>query len=498
MWYNRVHSFEFWRLLALLFKRGFSALKFVIFLPFFCIPLVYVSHGVRAALRIYIYIFKTRNKNIGETRKFLFSVVKVVISVIAIGFCCAALSIPGGVLAVFLIYGLVKLGDSCVVFLFSCFTHARADMRRPEDKWRRDQYFDNLVKHSVLVIIGCCMTGATCFLQGPLGAIGVLSSLAGWLSIVIALVVIVASIAYLLNLVYQRHKVGNKDATVKAEYDAAIKRFGKCCAFGLLSLVLFCTVIVVSTAFPGIAPVLWGALIIVYLLVDATKSVYDHFDNKKVADPTPIGLTPKNNAWVETKTHDYYWRKSRANYLNPNKPEENVIYLLKEGSVKWLKLEAKAKSVTCWENKKACDKQEEIVWSIAQVLYRYRGSDNHKLAGFILDAVESLQEDEQTLPHDSKERGRSAIFVTYYDELLCSMASSADNETQSRGSQDNFFIKVSQVIQHGQFDSRPGRAESSQAFFKKHSDTDDLADACSYAVKLFEAQPPTHASSYHC
>jgi ABC-type proline/glycine betaine transport system permease subunit len=222
------------RLCALIGKRVISIGKTFQKLPFPFSPLFYVLHLLRAALRLYNFIFYTKNKNLGETRKFLFSAFKVIIAILALVL-CFFMSVPAALGSAFLLYSVVKLLDSSFVLVFSFFAHFKLDKTLPENKWRRDQYWDNIIKHINILALGVAMTLLTAIvLAGGVVNIVWISPII-ILSLAIASVVTVVSFFYLCSLGYQHYKFRN-DSVLQAETDANLKKFAGLFVVWLLAL----------------------------------------------------------------------------------------------------------------------------------------------------------------------------------------------------------------------------------------------------------------------
>jgi|GEM_PF-1637260 hypothetical protein len=474
-------SLEDWRLLALLGKRIISVIKILIHIP---LPfLQYLFHAIRAGLRVFIYCCRTRNRNLGETIKFLFSLFKMVIAIVAL-ILCLFTPIPSVLVAMFFIYGVVKLIHSGGVLLFSFAAHLRLDRSLPENKWRQDQHWDNIKKHLSLLAIGIAMTLLTSILMAGVGAV-FLAGPVVVLSLVIVCVVTLAAAVYLCGLFYQRRKIGNKDPVLTAEYDANIKKFVKFFGFWSLSLVLIAVPIVIGFVCPGIPLVAYAVaatFLVVFYLIDMGKSAYDHANTTKVAEPAPAGLPPKNSL-VDAMEYDYYKRKSRAVYLNPTDSQKNVVFLLKEALVKYMEL---SRPHCFLERGKIEHKKRGIINAMADLLQsEYSSKDKNELVNVLIEAIEGLNTDKQELENSSepikikKIIDNIADLAKDLDELLNRMTS--DNE--NRENSNNVLITLCEAYTNGPVSTVYPPA-TAQSFWLKKADFDDFVEACEAAKEF--------------
>ncbi len=81
---KHITTTDFWLTLSFVLKRLETIAKYLAKLPLFFTFSLYLFHLIRAALRIYSFLTKTKNKNLGDTCKFLFALFKVSIAVIAL------------------------------------------------------------------------------------------------------------------------------------------------------------------------------------------------------------------------------------------------------------------------------------------------------------------------------------------------------------------------------------------------------------------------------
>ncbi|MES2142493.1 MAG: hypothetical protein V4471_06415 [Pseudomonadota bacterium] len=494
---KHISSSGFWRLFALVAKRLLSVAKLVSKLPFIFTPILYGLHFLRAILRVGNYFLNTQNKNLGETRKFLFSAFKVAIAIAAF-ILCFFMPIPAVLATAFLLYSVIKLIDSAAVLIFSFLAHFKIN-NSPENKWRRDQYWDNIIKHTSILAIGVAMTLLTAIaLAGGVAAV-VWTSPVMVLSLTIASVVTGAAIVYSAGLFYQRFKVRNGNTELKKEYDAKIKKFAKVFTCWLLCLA---SVIVPFLCPPAAALWLVPVLLGFYNLFDAGKSSYDYLDNTKVTDSEPAGLEPKNSL-ENAVVSDYYGNKDRVIYLKMPKNEDtqkelyeklrsNEIFVVKEALVKLAELQTKIERL---ENKegvlpffseksKIVMKKNYLIRELAQTLKR-DWKDNIDLIHLIMHAISDLEKDREELLKTNKplnlktEKNIQNIqcLVEYSMELLqyipCQYERNKKNHERNK---NNFLLDLLEAYESKTLNENKDKPKACfQSFWKKRSEFEALS-----------------------
>ncbi len=431
---DHITSSGFWRLFALVAKRLITIGKTFSKLPFLWTPILYVLHFLRAILRVINYLRKTKNKNLGETRKFFFSVFKVVIAIAAFAL-CFFMPVPAVLGTAFLLYSILKLVDSSGVLVFSFFAHFKIDKNLPENKWRRDQYWDNIIKHISILAIGVAMTLLTAIvLAGGVAAI-VWTSPVIVLSLAIACVVTVVGFLYLGGLFYQRYQSRN-NPHLKAECHENLKKFGRLFAVWLLALALVAVPFFIS---PLAALWLVAGLLTFCNLYDSIKSTYDYFDKTKVIDPEPANLEAKNLLEASTE-RDYYHNKSYVLYLKTtaeSEPkqaiEDNKVWVAKVGLLKIIELHFKLQRLKnekgflayfFSEKSKIETKRNYLLRELAWTL-KSHGKDRIDLIHLVMDAIVSLEKDymelsEKNRPLTVKTKNNIKI-IDYLEENLAEL-----------------------------------------------------------------------------
>ncbi len=492
---KHISSSGFWRLFALDAKRLISDAKLFSKLPFIFNPLVYALHFLRSVLRLFNYFLDTKNKNLGETRKFFFSAFKVFIAITAF-ILCFFTPLPALLIKAFLLYSVVKLVDSTGVLIFSFVAYFKID-NAPENKWRRYQYWDNIIKHTSILAIGVAMTLLT--------AIVLAGSVAGivWTSPVIilslAIVCLVTSSAslYLCGLFYQRFKA-RKNLILKKVCDVKLKKFGKVFVCWLLCL----TSVIVPFFCPAaiafwLVPVLLGF----YNLFDAGKSTYDYLDKVKVSDSKPADLVPKNSL-EDLRVRDYYGCKDRVIYLKQPKKEDshekaqeklrlNKLFVLKEGFVKLAELQYKLEKLQekerfipsiFSEKYKLQIKKKELTQELAYVL-KSKGKDEIDLLTWLLEARQDLYKDREELlkkPRKSlspktQENIKNIATLEQKIEELCAYMDFSPSERMNINV-DNFLIDLLNAYKDENLSEKKVKPqEFYQSFWRKRSESEALS-----------------------
>ena len=486
---KHISSSEFWRLFALVAKRLLSVVKLVSKLPFLFTPIIYGLHFLRAILRVGNYFLNTENKNLGETRKFLFSAFKVAIAIAAF-ILCFFMPIPAVLATAFLFYSVIKLIDSAAVLIFSFLAHFKIN-NSPENKWRRDQYWDNIIKHTSILAIGVAMTLLTAIaLAGGVAAV-VWTTPVIVLSLIIASVVTGAAIVYFVVLFNQRFKIRNGDTGLKKEYDVKIKKFAKVFTCWLLCLA---SVIVPFLCPPAAAVWLVPVLLGFYNLFDAGKSSYDYLHNTKVTDSEPAGLQPKNSL-EHAGVSDYYGNKDRIIYLKVPKNEDtkkesyeklrsNDLFVVKEALVKLAELQTKIERL---ENKertlpffseksKIVMKKNYLIRELAQIL-KHDWKDLIYLNHLIHYAIHELKKDGEALLETNKPLNlktdkniqNAQCLAEYLEEYRTKLPKYISG--QSERNKNNFLFDLLEAYESKTLNENKDKPKACfQSFWKKRSE----------------------------
>ncbi|MDQ8039412.1 MAG: hypothetical protein REH83_03295 [Rickettsiella sp.] len=525
---------SFMRLLVLIAKRIISNLKNFIHLPGYAFGILnYVLHFLRAFLRLVNYLFNTKNKNLGETRKFIFSFFKVIIAIVGL---LMLPTLTTSIVMSLFAYNAVKLIDSTLVLFVSFFKHSKIDKASLEDRWRREQYWDNILKHMSISALVVPVTLATAFVFPGMG-------LMVWISayiiipfaIIVASLITVAAITYLCGLIYQRFQVNN--TTLQAEYDANIKKISLLIGVCLLSFACVAIAVCLPVIAIGIVSALGMVATSIYILmlcyqhrqisdehlramhttkikklvfflllavvllpltfcflptllagpaflfttlnsIDAIKSTYDYFDTTKIGELKPASLTAKNSLEA-TSNNDYYYRKNRILYLNPNNVQANELFLSKEALIKLL--EFRYKQAAFGEKDKLEIKKSGIINDIASVMSN-KGSDD-ELINTLIQSIIGINEDAQKL-NSTKALKASSVIEKIADleedlaELLDHMAYPIERENKNNFLMELWFAFKMKNFNNIEADVFP------QSFFKHTSDSVDFRSACRAANEI--------------
>lgn len=408
-------TFDFWRQVSLVGKRIISISKLAFYLPFPINPLFYALHFIRAFLRIINYWRNTQNKNLGETRKLLFSIFKVLIAAGALISFLFVPSIPAWLLTAFLIYSLIKLVDSTGVLVVSIVAHSNIDKQLPENNYRRAQYWDNIIKHTSILAIGVAMTLLTAIvLSGGVAAVVWISPVM-LLSLAIASVVTVAALAYFATLVYQY--LQSKTPEEKGDYRKRIIKFSKILALWLLCLVLVSLPFLIP---PTAAIITTACLLGLFNVYDIAKSSWDYGNKIKVPDPEPSLSISNANSINNVSKGCYYGARNplfslvkdksvdldKTNDYSQNKPlhslnmvKTNHITLIKESFlyIKELKnklrvLEKGNRLRRSIEKSKLEAKIEYVLYGLAKTL-KNKKSDGEYLISLLMEVKKDFDQE---------------------------------------------------------------------------------------------------------
>lgn len=331
---NHVFSVEFWRLIAFVGKRLISTAKLFAKIAYIFSIINYFLNFLRAILRIISFFYTIKNKNLGETRKVLFSIFKVIISLIAFVL-CFFMPVPAALGVAFLFYSLTKLLDSTIIFIFSFIAYVLIDKETENTQGERNQYLQNVIKHSSILTIALPMTLLTGLMM--VGSPGVMC-----FAVAMTALFLVTYIACLSYLLYQYFRLNDCEESVKLkqEYLKNIKSL----LIDVLILVLFLAIIITALFFP--IPVVIAGLSIKLLpvmglallnLLDVVKGIYYYLPNNK-NDSEPLGMNYDPNTAITQS--GYYATKNIINYLaKPKESKDNVKILLKNKEIlirEWL------------------------------------------------------------------------------------------------------------------------------------------------------------------
>jgi hypothetical protein len=397
-----ISSYEFWRTLVYVGKGLIRTAKIFLTLSFLFTPLLYLLHFIRALLRVVNYKRNTKNKNLGETRKLLFSLFKILIAAVAFGFCFFMSPVPVVFATAFLLYSTVKLLDSTGVLVFSIVAHFKINKNSSENQWRRAQYWDNIIKHTNILVTGVTATLLFAIvLAGGVAAIVWISPVM-LLTLAITAVVTVVSFAYLSALIHQYRQSKTQDE--KAAYRENIKKFAKIFAFWLVCL----TLVGISFLIPG-APALGfvAGLLFVFNVYDLAITVYFYFKKPNIVNPEPVNtLKTSVNSLEYVPVHCYYAAKNPLFYLKKGVSTElsdcievNHLLLVKQSLLylhilknKLHRLE-KGNGLARWmEKSKIAMKIEYVLHGLAKTL-KNENNDCDYLISLLLKVKKSFDSD---------------------------------------------------------------------------------------------------------
>lgn len=390
---KHARSLEFWRLFAFIGKRLIGIAKLFAKLPFPFIPVLYLLHFLRAILRVTNYFYNTKNKNLGETRKFLFSIFKIIISIVVFAL-CFFMPVPTVLLSLFLTYSFLKLIDSVCVLFFSVVMLSLFDKHLPENRWRGAQYENNIKKHMSILTPGVAMTLLmSIILFGGVSNIVWVSPIILTTLIIIAVVTVIA-LAHLAANIYKR--CANKLADENPKYNQNIKNFAKIFTFWLTccTLVGSCFLFLPGTTFIPIT-----AFLLSLYVYDIFISCYYYFKQK--SEHFEIADYPIKNNVLETYTHKcYYASRNPFFFLKKSATlETNYIALIKttlvyvhELKYKLRQLERSNKLFFFLEQSKLKIKIKYLLFGLAKTLHNENKGSDYLIA--LLIKVKKEFEDE--------------------------------------------------------------------------------------------------------
>lgn len=310
---------EFWRALSFVLKRLETIAKFLTKLPPFFTFTLYFLHFFRASLRIYNFFKKTKNKNLGDTCKFLFAIFKVSIAVLALILLSWGLvSLPTLLLTSFFAYSILKLIHSSIVLLVSCIAYQKIDKNCIEQQWRRAQYRDNITKHTCLLSAGLLFV-----LLNSLFNVG--TGILIWSNPLLLLTDGLMAVALLAAAIYVFYKINKSKQITPEKQKQQIEKIKKFLfLFGLSWIALFVTVIAPSM---GIAAII--AALILLCAQDVILTIYYYFNSVDLPNPAPANLNQEQFNLSSQSNYDYYQNFSPAYYLasdiSENLPQINDL-----------------------------------------------------------------------------------------------------------------------------------------------------------------------------
>ena len=345
---KHITTTEFWRALSFVLKRLETIAKYLTKLPLPFTFSLYILHLIRAGLRIYSYFNKTKNKNLGETCKLLFSIFKVSIAIIAIILLGWGLvSLPGILLTSFFAYSILKLIHSSIVLLISTVSCLKIDKKCIEQQWRWAQYRDNITKHACILSAGLLFVLLTCIFNAG-------KSILVWSNPLLLLADVVMGVILFAVTLYVAYKIAKnkrlgEDSWLTSLQIAKIKKFLMLFGLGLVALI-----VTVTTPSLGVSAVIFALLLL--CAQDVLLTIYYYFFAVYIPNPEPANLSEEQlNVSIDQKSRDYYQTFSPIYYLQTQVSEQlpcvkdinnvNKKILLKVALVKLLQLENKLEKI---------------------------------------------------------------------------------------------------------------------------------------------------------
>lgn len=393
---EHITTTEFWRAMSFVLKRIESIAKYLTQLPLPFTVILYSLHLLRAGLRIVNYVKKTKNRNLGETCKFLFAVFKVTIALIAITLLNTGLvSLPSVLLSAFFSYTIFKLIHSTVVLLSSTIIYLNRHKQCVEQEWRAAYYRNNINKHAGLLSMGLlfvCLTYLSTR-NDLIWSSPVLLLLDGM--IVLGLI---TAMVYLNYQIIKNKQIHRENLILKPEQIAKIKKFLICFGLGIIALLL-----VITTPSLGVFSI--TAALILVCAQDILLTIYYYFYDAVIPDPKPANLNEAQLNQDFWKTNrDYYQNFSPIYYLKNHVSEkfpsiadinkENKKFLLKITFIKLFQLENKIEKRGCFflSQKKHQIKKKYLLYELAWAL---NTDDQDALIDLFIRSISDLVETKQ-------------------------------------------------------------------------------------------------------
>ncbi len=347
---KHITTTEFWRALSFVLKRLESIAKYLTKLPLLFTFSLYILHLIRAGLRIYSYFYQTKNKNLGNTFRCLFAVLKVTLAVIALVLLgCGLVSLPSVLLASFFIYSILKLINSLSVLLVSTVSYLKIDKNCIEQQWRRAQYQNNITKHAFILSAGLMFILLTSLLNAGVSILIWSNPLLLLVDVVIA-VGLIAAVFYLGHKIVKNRRTASENAFLSAAQIASIKK-------NLLMFSLCIVALLLTAATPGLGVSAIILALIVLCVQDVLLTVYYYFYGVYIPNPEPANISEEQlNAGIGQKSGCYYRTIFPTLYLQKEVSEKlpcaedvnkaNKKLLLKVAFVKLLELENKLEKIS--------------------------------------------------------------------------------------------------------------------------------------------------------
>lgn len=377
---KHITTTDFWRALSFVLKRLETIAKYLTnSLPLLFTYSLYIFHFIRAALRIYTFFNKTKNKNLGDTCKLLLAVFKVSIAIIALILLGLGLApLPSILLTSFFVYTLLKLIYSTIVLLVSSVFYLKLDKNCIKQQWSRSQYRDNIKEHTCLLSAGLLFVLFTRLFNAGASII-IWSNPLLLIADGLMVVALLTAAIYLGFKIIKNKRTSAENPLLQKQQIAKIKKF--LFLFGLSGLALLVTTIAPSF---GVSAII--AALIVLCVQDVILTIYYYFYGLDIPNPAPANLNQEQFELSSQINHDYYQNFSPVYYLqtdiSANFPQINAVnkankqFLLKVTLLKVLKLRDQRKKIAksskmsqfFSSNKKLKIKEDslllELAWSL--------------------------------------------------------------------------------------------------------------------------------------
>ncbi len=312
---KHITTTDFWRALSFVLKRLETIAKYLTKLPLFFTFSLYLFHLIRAALRFYSFLSKTKNKNLGDTCKFLFAVFKVSIAVIALILLGWGLvSLPTLLLSSFFAYTLLKFIHSSIVLLVSSVSYLKIDKNCIDQQWRRAQYRDNITKHACLLSAGLLFVLLTSLFN-----IG--TTIIIWSNPLLLIADGLMAIALLAAFIYLAVKIAKNKQTAAERSLLPKQQVEKIKKFLFLFGLSWIALLVAAVA-PGLGISAIIAALILLCAQDVILTIYYYFYGVDIPNPAPANLSQEQFELPTQASRDYYQTFSPAYYLQSDISED--------------------------------------------------------------------------------------------------------------------------------------------------------------------------------
>ncbi|MGC1854482.1 MAG: hypothetical protein WA659_03820 [Candidatus Aquirickettsiella sp.] len=494
---KHITTTEFWRALSFVLKRLESIAKYLTKLPLLFTFSLYILHLIRAGLRIYSYFYKTKNKNLGNTFRCLFAVLKVTLAVIALVLLgCGLVSLPSVLLASFFIYSILKLINSLSVLLVSTVSYLKIDKNCIEQQWRRAQYQNNMTKHAFILSAGLMFILLTSLLNAEVSIL-IWSNPLLLLADLVIVAGLIATAFYLGYKFAKNRRTAREYAFFSADQIASIKK-------NLLMFGLCIVALLLTAATPGLGASAIILALIVLCVQDVLLTVYYYFYGVYIPNPEPANLSEEQlNAGIDEKRRDFYQTFSPIYYLQTQPTEKlpraedvnkaNKKLLLKVAFVKLLELENKLEKISKLNTvsqffssqKKLNIKKEYLLRELAWAL---NTDDQEVLIDLFILAIISLPENKKTVVLENNLRELLDLLDIDRVDFLYAYHHPQRNK--------NLLAKLFFMLNQEKFSEQIEIAKPEafyQSFWKKVGACDALSQAF-HASRSIEEQISTHPS----